>query len=124
MSVSNCAPRCGAFFLLRKTAFPDFTALGRIRTPASARSPSSMITPDQRRQMDEPAQREITERQPPLPPDASPVAMPTPTRRWNFIVRHWRGDLPLWVSFWIVTVLGSLPVCVPIFVAGTMLGYD
>jgi hypothetical protein len=82
-----------------------------------------MITPDQRRQMDEPAQREITGRQPPLPPDALPVAAPR-SRRWNFFTRHWRGDLPLWASFWIVTVLGSLPLCVPIFVAGTVLGYD
>src|SRR3954468_2138995 len=74
--------------------------------------------------MDEPAQREIAERQPPLPMDASPAPTPRSTGRWNFVMRHWRGELPLWVSFWIVTVLGSLPLCMPIFVAGTMLGYD
>jgi hypothetical protein len=79
-----------------------------------------MITPDQRRQMDEPAQREISERQPSLPPDASPVAAPR-SRRWNYFTRHWRGDLPLWVSFWIVSVLGIIPLSVPIFLADTVL---
>jgi hypothetical protein len=26
----------------------------------------------------------------------------------NFIVRHWRGELPLWVSYWLINVLGNL----------------
>lgn len=73
--------------------------------------------------MDEPAQRDITEHQPPPSPDASPAA-PRSLARWNFVARHWRGDLPLWVSFWIITVLGCLPLCVPVFVAGTTLNYD
>lgn len=75
-----------------------------------------MTPPEQRRQMDEPAQREISE------PPVSPA--PRSTGRWNFIMRHWRGDFPLWVSFWIVTVLGCLPLCAPIIVATIVIGGD
>ncbi len=38
-------------------------------------------------------------------------------------MRHWRGELPLWVSFWIITVLGIVPLFVPMFVVGTMFGH-
>jgi hypothetical protein len=34
----------------------------------------------------------------------------------NFIVRHWRGELPLWMSYWIVALLGSF------FVQGVRIG--
>jgi hypothetical protein len=30
-----------------------------------------------------------------------------PTGRQNFIARHWRGELPLWVSYWIVNLIAS-----------------
>jgi hypothetical protein len=36
----------------------------------------------------------------------------------NFIVRHWRGELPLWVSYWVINFLGNLcAVAVPILIA-------
>jgi GYF domain 2 len=36
----------------------------------------------------------------------------------NFIVRHWRGELPLWVSYWVINFLGNLcAVAVPILLA-------
>src|SRR5262249_27300186 len=36
----------------------------------------------------------------------------------NFIVRHWRGELPLWVSYWVINVLGNLcAFAIPILIA-------
>src|SRR5262249_51057224 len=36
----------------------------------------------------------------------------------NFIVRHWRGELPLWVSYWAINFLGNLcVVAIPILIA-------
>src|SRR3954466_10622164 len=32
----------------------------------------------------------------------------TATGSRNFIVRHWRGELPLWVSYWVINILGGL----------------
>ena len=34
---------------------------------------------------------------------------PLPTPRFNnFIARHWRGELPLWISYWIVAFLANV----------------
>ena len=36
----------------------------------------------------------------------------------NFIVRHWRGELPLWVSYWVINFLGNFcVVAIPILIA-------
>jgi hypothetical protein len=36
----------------------------------------------------------------------------------NFVVRHWRGELPLWMSYWVINVLGHLFAgVVPILIA-------
>ena len=45
-------------------------------------------------------------------------AIPTETtpRRGNFIVRHWRGELPLWVSYWVIGIGGT--VTVALFISG------
>ncbi|HTI87169.1 MAG TPA: hypothetical protein VL966_11235 [Alphaproteobacteria bacterium] len=42
----------------------------------------------------------------PLPFDPSPSS-PSAFARWNFVVRHWRGELPLVISYWIIDVFGS-----------------
>jgi hypothetical protein len=46
--------------------------------------------------------------------NAAPVAaaiMPAPSTkpgaRQNFVARHWRGELPLWVSYWIVGLVAG-----------------
>src|SRR5438093_933966 len=36
---------------------------------------------------------------------AEPVSAPS---HGNFIVHHWRGELPLWVSYWVINFLGNL----------------
>lgn len=44
------------------------------------------------------------------PAPASSVDAPsagTPSRRGNFIARHWRGELPLWVSYWVIGFGGT-----------------
>ena len=44
------------------------------------------------------------------PAPASSVGAPsagTPLRRGNFITRHWRGELPLWVSYWVIGFGGT-----------------
>ena len=36
----------------------------------------------------------------------------------NFIARHWRGELPLWVSYWVINVLGGLcAAAIPVAIA-------
>ncbi|WP_143277654.1 hypothetical protein [Bordetella genomosp. 10] len=35
-------------------------------------------------------------------------AMPVPPRRGNYFLRHWRGQLPLWLTFWINGVVFGL----------------
>lgn len=42
---------------------------------------------------------------PPLPPLGSPQETP---KYQNFVARHWRGDLPLWKSYWIVGFLSYI----------------
>lgn len=40
-----------------------------------------------------------------------------PGRR-NFVARHWRGELPLWVSYWVINFLGNVcGVAVPVLIA-------
>src|SRR5689334_23171097 len=31
-----------------------------------------------------------------------------PSLRRNFVARHWRGDLPLWASYWLIVWLGNI----------------
>src|SRR5213594_1432779 len=31
-----------------------------------------------------------------------------PSGRRNIVARHWRGDLPLWASYWLIVWLGNL----------------
>ena len=52
---------------------------------------------------------------PPLPPRL-PVAVfdrETPQAQ-NFIARHWRGEYPLWVSYWVVGIASNLAALVAI----------
>jgi hypothetical protein len=54
----------------------------------------------------------------PLPTRAVPATEPPiAPGRGNFIARHWRGELPLWVSYWVINFLGDLCVAaVPILI--------
>jgi hypothetical protein len=46
------------------------------------------------------------------PASAVPATKPAiAPRRGNFITRHWRGELPLWVSYWVINFLANL--CAP-----------
>ena len=47
---------------------------------------------------------------------------PVPTPRFNnFIARHWRGELPLWVSYWIVSLLANfVALLFAIFITGAL----
>jgi hypothetical protein len=48
----------------------------------------------------------------------NPLAKP---RFNNFIARHWRGELPLWVSYWIIAFLANIAaVLFVIFVTGAL----
>jgi hypothetical protein len=49
---------------------------------------------------------------PPLPPEA--FAAPAPPKSQNFIARHWRGEYPLWVSYWVVGISSNLAAVVAI----------
>jgi hypothetical protein len=41
-----------------------------------------------------------------------------PPERSNFIARHWRGELPLWASYWLINFFGNIfAVAVPIVIA-------
>jgi hypothetical protein len=52
-------------------------------------------------------------------PDAKPGE-----RRRNWIARHWRGDLPLWVSYWVISFVVNLAVPVIGIAAGALFGTD
>jgi type III secretory pathway component EscS len=60
----------------------------------------------------------------------SSVGIPStkPAARWNFIGAHWRGQLPLWVSYWVINFLVSIAVGVLAVVIDvifqTKSGYD
>ena len=43
---------------------------------------------------------------PPLPP-AVPT-LPEPPKAQNFVARHWRGEYPLWVSYWVVGLASNI----------------
>ena len=43
---------------------------------------------------------------PPPPPTRPPA--PERAKRQNFFARHWRGEYPLWVSYWVVGLASSL----------------
>jgi GYF domain 2 len=47
-------------------------------------------------------------------PSAPPAPQPAVRlkRSANFVVSHWRGDLPLWVSFWVISVLGNVTMAI------------
>src|SRR5262245_60020071 len=49
---------------------------------------------------------------PPLPPEAfaapAPAPAPVPAKYHNFVARHWRGEYPLWVSYWVVGFASNL----------------
>lgn len=49
---------------------------------------------------------------PPLPPPAAAGDSP---RGRNFITRHWRGEYPLWVSYWVVGIASNMVALVAIF---------
>ena len=38
----------------------------------------------------------------------TPVEPEQPSGRRNFVARHWRGDLPLWASYWLIVWLGNI----------------
>jgi hypothetical protein len=42
------------------------------------------------------------------------AASPAPPRGGNFIVRHWRGEYRLWISYWIVTFAGNFAAAIVI----------
>jgi hypothetical protein len=42
------------------------------------------------------------------------AAPSAPQSRGNFIVRHWRGELKLWVSYWIVLFVGNFAAAIVI----------
>ena len=67
---------------------------------------------------------------PSLPPPAAaeapaepvtPVEPEPPFGHPNFVARHWRGDLPLWASYWLIVWLGNLVfAAVGIFIAKSL----
>ena len=48
----------------------------------------------------------------PVPLPAPDLAAVQARRGGNFIVRHWRGDLKLWVSYWAINFVGYAAVAV------------
>jgi len=52
---------------------------------------------------------------PPLPPPLPRAAFPVETpKAQNIIVRHWRGECPLWVSYWVVGLASNFAALVAI----------
>jgi hypothetical protein len=45
-------------------------------------------------------------------PSAPGPAAVQPRRGGNFIVRHWRGDLKLWVSYWAISFVGYVAIAI------------
>jgi hypothetical protein len=41
-----------------------------------------------------------------------PPVAPEPSGRRNTVARHWRGELPLWASYWLVVWLGNIAFAV------------
>jgi hypothetical protein len=49
---------------------------------------------------------------------AEPADSASPSGSRNIVVRHWRGDLPLWASYWLIVWLGNIVFAtVGIFIA-------
>ncbi|SED19789.1 hypothetical protein SAMN05444161_2734 [Rhizobiales bacterium GAS191] len=40
-----------------------------------------------------------------------------PRRFNNFIARHWRGELPLWLSYWVIGFLGNIVIGIILMIA-------
>jgi len=57
------------------------------------------------------------------PQIAVEAAQPAATPRRNWIIRHWRGDLRLWVSYWVISFVGNFTVGVVAALLGQMLGH-
>lgn len=66
---------------------------------------------------------------PPLPQDTPPafesppeaIAAPEPPRAQNFIARHWRGEYPLWVSYWVVGFASNIAATLAIVLASQLM---
>lgn len=61
------------------------------------------------------------------PKAVGPPALPSAVRlkrSANFIAGHWRGDLPLWVSFWAICVLGNVMMAIISIVMSAYEGSD
>lgn len=41
----------------------------------------------------------------PTASDAENPPSPPPAAEWNIVARHWRGLLPLWVSYWVINLV-------------------
>ncbi len=54
-------------------------------------------------------------------PTASPSEPPPIPKRSNYLVRHWRGELPLPVSYWVNGILGCLLVAI---LSGVVSAFD
>lgn len=59
---------------------------------------------------------------PALPGEDAPDAQNEPSQRRGFIARHWRGDLPLGVSYWLIGVALTVLVLLALPLLGEALG--
>ena len=49
-----------------------------------------------------------------------PGDIPGESRRWNFVARHWRGEFPLGISYWIVGIFSNIFAVVVIGLANAL----
>lgn len=60
--------------------------------------------------------------------DAAAIPKIRPAWRWNFVLSHWRGRLPLWVSYWIINFITNIGIFVLAAIIATAFepksGYD
>jgi hypothetical protein len=61
---------------------------------------------------------------PPPLPDGLLVAAAQPTGSRNYLMRHWRGELSLPVSYWLNGILGGIVLSVVVFAIGLMTHRD
>lgn len=54
------------------------------------------------------SEEKIAHREHLLKTDSARSKSSTPTATKNYFIRHWRGQLPLWTSYWIVGFLGNI----------------
>ncbi|OWT67970.1 MULTISPECIES: hypothetical protein [unclassified Achromobacter] len=90
----RAAGRDGRADLAATSAFPS-TSTSPSPSPFPSPSPSTSTSTS-------PSTSTSTSESPTATTPAAPV------RRGNYFLRHWRGQLPLWVTFWINGVLFSL----------------